>query len=127
MRATILMMRSKPKRDFIKEVLISNDYKVIFETDNKFAGIQKCEELGPDIIIVDLDDFKPGQKYDPVTVKTIRRFNKKAIIIIAESMSSDGMWLRECIKAGANNVIIYPATPESVLRDLEKAQAPSII
>lgn len=100
----------------LKDILTKLNLDVIGETANGKEAIQKCKDLQPDLITMDIT----MPEMDGVdAVKEIRSINPNVKIIMCSAMGQQSM-VMDAIKAGANDFIVKPFTPERIKEAVEK-------
>lgn len=103
-------------RMMIKDVLTKNGYNVIGEAENGARAIEKYNELGPDLVIMDIT----MPEVDGIqAVKEIKKQNPDSKIIMCSAMGQQAMVI-EAIQAGAKDFIVKPFQPERVIEAVKK-------
>ena len=88
----------------IKNMLSKNGYEVVGEAENGKVALQKYQELGPDIVTMDITmpemDGLEG-------LKAILSIQPAAKIVMISAMGQESM-VREAVMAGAKGFIVKP-------------------
>lgn len=103
-------------RMMIKEVLKSNEYKIVGEAVNGREGIEKYNVLKPDLVLMDLT----MPEMDGITaLKEIIKNDSQANIIILSAMGQQDK-VDEALNLGAKDFIVKPFKPERLLETIKK-------
>ena len=98
----------------IKNMLVKNGYEVIGEAENGKVGVQKYQELGPDIVTMDIT----MPEMDGLTcLKKILEADPKANIVMISAMGQESM-LREAVLSGAKGFIVKPFKEDVIVAAL---------
>jgi len=88
----------------IKNMLSKNGYEVVGEAENGKVALQKYQELGPDIVTMDITmpemDGLEG-------LKAILAIQPAAKIVMISAMGQESM-VREAVLSGAKGFIVKP-------------------
>ncbi len=98
----------------IKNMLVKNGYEVIGEAENGKVGVQKYQELGPDIVTMDIT----MPEMDGLTsLKKILEADPKANIVMISAMGQESM-VREAVLSGAKGFIVKPFKEDVIIAAL---------
>ena len=103
-------------RMMIKEVLKTNEYKTIGEAVNGREGIEKYNELKPDLVLMDLT---MPEMNGITALKEIIKNDSQAKIIILSAMGQQDK-VDEALSCGAKDFIVKPFKPERLLEAIKK-------
>ncbi len=103
-------------RGILKGIILKDPYVLAGEAENGREGIEKFQELKPDLVTMDI--VMP--EMDGIdAVKGIRERNPDARIIMVSAMGQQSMVI-EAIQAGARDYIIMPFQPPRVHEALKR-------
>ena len=106
-------------RMMIKDILTKNGYNVAGEAENGAKGVEKYNELKPDLVLMDIT----MPEMDGIqAVKEIKKIAPSANIIMCSAMGQQAMVI-ESIQAGAKDFIVKPFQPDRVIEAVQKALA----
>lgn len=98
----------------IKNMLVKNGYEVIGEAENGKVGVQKYQELGPDIVTMDIT----MPEMDGLTsLKKILEADPGANIVMISAMGQESM-VREAVLSGAKGFIVKPFKEDVIIAAL---------
>lgn len=98
----------------IKNMLVKNGYEVIGEAENGKIAIQKYQELGPDIVTMDIT----MPEMDGLTsLKKILELDAGANIVMISAMGQESM-VREAVLSGAKGFIVKPFKEDVIVAAL---------
>ena len=103
-------------RMMIKDILTKNGYIVIGEAENGAKGIEKYNELKPDLVMMDIT--MPDMN-GIMALKKIIEQDPNAKIIMCSAMGQQVMVI-EAIQAGAKDFIVKPFQEKRVLEAISK-------
>mgnify|MGYP000902499991 FL=1 len=104
-------------RMMLKDILAKAGYEVVGEAENGAVGLQKYQELNPDLVTMDIT----MPEMDGITaVKEIKKVDPNANIIMCSAMGQQAMVI-DAIQAGAADFIVKPFQPARVLEAVQKA------
>ncbi len=110
---TVLIVDDAPYvRKTLKQILVSQGYKIVGEADSGLEAIRLYEEVRPDIVTMDL--VMPHMNGVDAT-RAILLKDPAAKIIILSAMLQENL-VTEAILAGAKDYIVKPFQTEDVLR-----------
>lgn len=98
----------------IKNMLTKNGYEVIGEAENGKVGLQKYQELGPDVVTMDIT----MPEMDGLTsLKKILEVDPGANIVMISAMGQESM-VREAVLSGAKGFIVKPFKEDVIVAAL---------
>ena len=103
-------------RMMIKDILTKNGYNVVGEAENGAKGVEKYNELKPDLVLMDITmpDMDGIQ-----ALKKIKEIDPAANIIMCSAMGQQAMVI-ESITAGAKDFIVKPFQADRVIEAVQK-------
>jgi len=105
MKNVLVVDDSLLMRGIIKKYLSQNGFNVIGEAENGRIGVEKYNELKPDIVTLDITlDEMDGIE----ALKNIKKINPNAKVVMVSSMVNQRSIAQEIILAGANACIAKP-------------------
>ena len=103
-------------RMMIKDILTKNGYNVVGEAENGAKGIEKYNELKPDLVLMDIT----MPEMDGIAaLKAIKASDPKASVIMCSAMGQQAMVI-ESIQSGAKDFIVKPFQADRVLEAVKK-------
>lgn len=103
-------------RMMIKDILTKNGYNVIGEAENGIKGVEKYNELKPDLVLMDIT----MPEMDGIqALKKIKESDSSALVIMCSAMGQQAMVI-ESIQAGAKDFIVKPFQADRVLEAVKK-------
>ena len=103
-------------RMMIKDILTKNGYNVIGEAENGAKGVEKYNELKPDLVLMDIT----MPEMDGIAaLKAIKAADPASCVIMCSAMGQQAMVI-ESIQAGANDFIVKPFQADRVLEAVKK-------
>ena len=103
-------------RMMIKDILTKNGYNVIGEAENGAKGVEKYNELKPDLVLMDIT----MPEMDGIAaLKAIKAADASATVIMCSAMGQQAMVI-EAITAGAKDFIVKPFQADRVLEAVKK-------
>ncbi|MBL8757070.1 MAG: response regulator [Phycisphaerae bacterium] len=115
----MLVDDSRTMRNIQKSVLSQLGYNQVEEACDGQDALSKVSAFGPDLLLVDWN--MPNM--DGLTfVKTFRQSNKATPIIMVTTESEKSRVI-EAIKAGVNNYVIKPFTPDLLSQRINETLA----
>lgn len=98
----------------LRKIMEENGFEVVGEAENGRTGVEKFNELRPDIVTLDIT----MPEMDGLTaLKAMMQIDPQANVIIVSAMGQES-YVRESIMAGAKNFIVKPFNKEHVLKVL---------
>jgi two-component system chemotaxis response regulator CheY len=104
-------------RMMIKDVLTKNNYNVVGEAENGKKGIEKYQELNPELVIMDIT---MPEVNGIEAVKKIKEIDSNANVIMCSAMGQQAMVI-EAIQAGAKDFIVKPFQADRIIEAVKKA------
>ena len=102
-------------RMMIKDILTKNGYNVVGEAENGAKGIEKYNELHPDLVLMDIT----MPEMDGIAaLKGIKQIDPNAHVMCS-AMGQQAMVI-ESIQAGAKDFIVKPFQADRVLEAVKK-------
>ena len=103
-------------RMMIKDILTKNGYNVAGEAENGAKGVEKYNELKPDLVLMDIT----MPEMDGIeALKAIKSADSNAKVIMCSAMGQQAMVI-ESIQAGAKDFIVKPVQADRVLEAVKK-------
>ena len=103
-------------RMMIKDILTKNGYNVVGEAENGTKGVEKFNELKPDLVMMDIT----MPEMDGIqALKAIKAADANALVIMCSAMGQQAMVI-ESIQAGANDFIVKPFQADRVIEAVKK-------
>ncbi len=107
---------------FLQSRLINSMGFATISANNGIEGVEKAIEEKPDLILMDI--LMPGMDGREATRRIRSNQETKDIPILAITALPKESQLRECIKAGCNDYIVKPFTPEKLLKKIQTVLDP---
>lgn len=98
----------------LKKILVENGFEVVGEAENGRVGVQKYNELRPDIVTLDIT--MPDMD-GLAALKGIMTIDPNAKVVMISAMGQES-YVRESIMLGAKNFIVKPFNAEHVIKVL---------
>ena len=103
-------------RMMIKDILTKNGYNVVGEAENGAKGIEKYNELHPDLVLMDIT----MPEMDGIqALKKIREGDPSALVIMCSAMGQQE-FVFQAIEAGALDFIVKPFDKERIKEAIRK-------
>ena len=103
-------------RMMIKDILTQNGYNVVGEAENGAKGVEKYNELKPDLVLMDIT----MPEMDGIAaLKAIKASDAGATVIMCSAMGQQAMVI-ESITAGAKDFIVKPFQADRVVEAVKK-------
>ena len=103
-------------RMMIKDILTKNGYNVVGEAENGAKGVEKYNELKPDLVLMDIT----MPEMDGIAaLKAIKASDAGAMVIMCSAMGQQAMVI-ESIQSGAKDFIVKPFQADRVLEAVRK-------
>ena len=103
-------------RMMIKDILTKNGYNVIGEAENGAKGVEKYNELKPDLVLMDIT----MPEMDGIAaLKAIKANDPAASVIMCSAMGQQAMVI-ESIQSGAKDFIVKPFQADRVIEAVKK-------
>ena len=100
----------------IKNMLSKNGFDVVGEAENGAQAIQKCTELQPDIITMDIT---MPEMTGIDALKEIMKINPKVIVVMVSALGQEGM-VKEAVMLGAKGFVVKPFKEDIIVQALSK-------
>jgi two-component system chemotaxis response regulator CheY len=115
--ATVLIVDDAAfMRSSIKNMLAKHGYEVVGEAANGKIGVEKYQELTPEIVTMDIT----MPEMDGLSaLKEIMKINRQAKVIMVSAMGQESM-VREAILSGAKGFIVKPFKEDGIVAALKK-------
>jgi len=101
-------------RMMIKDALQKNGYTDLYEAADGVQAVEKYEEIGPDIVFMDIT--MPNMD-GLEALRTIKGKHPDAIVVMCSAMGQESMVI-EAIKTGARDFIVKPFKPDRIMKTL---------
>lgn len=102
-------------RRMLSLILSSDNYQVVGEAANGDAGVDVCDRLKPDLVLLDINMPKMGGL---LALELILAQNPATKVIMV-SVESKKEMVAEAIKRGASGFVVKPLNPAKVLDRIE--------
>ena len=103
-------------RMMIKDILTKNGYNVAGEAENGAKGVEKYNELKPDLVLMDIT----MPEMDGIeALKAIKSADSNAKVIMCSAMGQQAMVI-ESIQSGAKDFIVKPFQADRVIEAIKK-------
>ena len=103
-------------RMMIKDILTKNGYNVVGEAENGAKGVERYNELKPDLVLMDIT----MPEMDGIAaLKAIKASDPKASVIMCSAMGQQAMVI-ESIQSGAKDFIVKPFQADRVIEAVKK-------
>ena len=103
-------------RKMIKDTLSKNGYTELFEAVDGADAVEKFNEIGPDLVIMDIT--MPNMD-GLEALKAIRAADGNANVVMCSAMGQESMVV-EAIKLGALDFIVKPFKADRILQTVQK-------
>ena len=116
-KKVLIVDDSKVERLILKEILKELKFS-IFEAENAVEGIQKANEIKPDLILMDV--VMPGMNGFQATRQITSNESMKDIPVImctSKNQATDKIWGQ---RQGAKSYIVKPIQKELLIAEIEK-------
>ncbi len=100
----------------IKNMLSKNGFEIAGEAENGLQAIQKCSELKPDIITLDIT-MPEVSGID--ALREIMKINPQTAVIMVSAMGQESM-VKEAVMLGAKGFVVKPFKEEVIMAALSK-------
>ena len=103
-------------RMMIKDILTKNGYNVVGEAEHGAKGVEKYNELKPDLVLMDIT----MPEMDGIAaLKAIKANDPGASVIMCSAMGQQAMVI-ESIQSGAKDFIVKPFQADRVIEAVKK-------
>jgi two-component system chemotaxis response regulator CheY len=110
---------SKTMRNIQKNTLTALGHSVFEEAGDGQDALSKVDAFGPDLILLDWN----MPIMDGITFARTYRAKGKTVPIIMVTTEAEKTRVVEAIKAGVNNYVVKPFTPESLAQKVNETMA----
>lgn len=100
----------------IKNVLSKNGFEVVGEAENGSVAIQKCAELQPDIITLDIT---MPEVSGLEALKEIMKVKPDANVVMVSALGQEAM-VKEAVLSGAKGFVVKPFKEDILVSALKK-------
>ena len=100
----------------IKNMLTKNGYEVVGEAENGRVGVDKYQELAPDIVTMDIT---MPELSGLEALKEIIAINPAAKVVMVSAMGQEAL-VREAILSGAKGFIVKPFKEDGIIAAIKK-------
>lgn len=100
----------------IKNMLSKNGFEVVGEAENGAQAIQKCQELEPDIMTMDIT-MPELSGID--ALKEIMKIRPQTNIVMVSALGQEAM-VKEAVMLGAKGFIVKPFKEDIIIAALSK-------
>jgi len=100
----------------IKNMLTKNGFEVVGEAENGAQAIQKCQELEPDIMTLDIT-MPEVSGID--ALKEIMKIRPQTICVMCSALGQEAM-VKEAVMLGAKGFVVKPFKEEIIISALNK-------
>ena len=90
-------------RKMIKDTLSKNGYTELFEAVDGADAVEKFNEIGPDLVIMD------------ITMPNMDGLDSGANVVMCSAMGQESM-VMDAVRSGAKDFIVKPFKPDRVLK-----------
>lgn len=104
-------------RQVIRKYLEPQGFVVVGEAQDGWEAIRMFEEVRPDVVTMDISMKKMG---GIEATKKIKGIDPKATVIMVSALG-EARFIKEAIKAGANDFIIKPFAEERLISSIANA------
>lgn len=116
MKRVLIVDDAQFMRFQLRKILEKNQFEVAGEAENGLIGLQKCKELEPDIVTMDIT----MPEMDGIeALKSLVTSGTAAKIIMISAMGQEPL-IRQAILAGAKDFIVKPFKEDTVIEKLNK-------
>ena len=103
-------------RKMIKDTLSKNGYTELFEAVDGADAVEKFNEIGPDLVIMDIT--MPNMD-GLEALKAIRAKDGNANVVMCSAMGQESM-VMDAVRSGAKDFIVKPFKPDRVISTVGK-------
>lgn len=100
----------------IKNMLSKNGFEVVGEAENGMQAIQKCTELNPDIVTLDIT---MPEMTGIDALKEIMKANPQINVVMVSALGQEGM-VKEAVMLGAKGFVVKPFKEDIIVAALSK-------
>lgn len=114
MAKILIVDDSRTSRKILRNILEENGHEIIGEAVNGLTGIEKCKELKPDLVTMDIT---MPQMDGIEALRQIMEYDKELKVVMATAAGQKEKML-QAIKIGAVEYISKPFEPEKVIKTI---------
>lgn len=115
MKKALIVDDSLVMRMLLKRILRKNGFEVVGEAENGLIGVEKYQELNPDLVTMDITmPVKDGL----TALKEILEINREANVVMVSAMGQQ-WFVDEALKYGAKGFLVKPFREENVLKVIQ--------
>ena len=115
MKKALIVDDSLVMRMLLKRILRKNGFEVVGEAENGLIGVEKYQELNPDLVTMDITmPVKDGL----TALKEILEINREANVVMVSTMGQQ-WFVDEALKYGAKGFLVKPFREENVLKVIQ--------
>ncbi len=100
----------------IKNMLSKNGFEIAGEAENGAQAIQKCSELKPDIVTLDIT-MPEVSGID--ALREIIKISPNTVVVMVSAMGQESM-VKEAVLLGAKGFVVKPFKEEVIMAALSK-------
>ena len=114
MAKILIVDDSRTSRKILRNILEENGHEIIGEAVNGLTGIEKCKELEPDLVTMDIT---MPQMDGIEALRQIMEYDKELKVVMATAAGQKDKML-QAIKIGAVEYISKPFEPDKVIKTI---------
>lgn len=116
MAKILIVDDSRTSRKMLRTILESNGHEIIDEAVNGQEGVQKYQQLKPDLVTLDITmPVVDGVE----ALKMIKALDSESKIVMVTAAGQKNKMI-DCIKAGANEFLTKPFDQQEILNVVDK-------
>ena len=100
----------------IKNMLSKNGFEVVGEAENGAQAVQKCAELEPDIVTLDIT---MPEMTGIEALKEIMQTRPQTNVVMVSALGQEGM-VKEAVMLGAKGFVVKPFKEDIIVAALSK-------
>ncbi len=100
----------------IKNMLAKNGFEIVGEAENGAVAVQKCKELEPDIITLDIT-MPEMNGLD--ALKEIMKMRPQTNVVMVSALGQEAM-VKEAVLSGAKGFVVKPFKEDIIISALNK-------
>ena len=116
MKSVMVVDEAAFMRVTIKNVLTKNGFEVVGEAENGAVAIQKCGELQPDIITLDIT---MPEVSGLEALKGILKVKPDTNVVMVSALGQEAM-VKEAVMSGAKGFVVKPFKEDILVSALKK-------
>jgi len=118
MKTVLIIDDSMFMRRVLKDILSSNEFNVVGEAENGQTGLDKYQELKPDLVTMDVT---MGDMNGIEVLARMLKADPSAKVVMVSSMGQE-IIVKDAIKLGAKGFIVKPFEERQIVEALTKIQ-----